>query len=194
MNVVTKSGSNPLHGTVFEFHRNDTMDSRPYAFTAAQAALPKAPFKWNQYGYTAGGPIWRNKIFIMSNFEGYKDRKQFQNNYTVPSVAMRNGDFSAVPVAAARSDAVHGRRRARPDCAAFPGNQIPASRINPISKKLLEFYPEPNGAGTINNYVSQQNRVINKDQFTQRVDFVQSSASTWMGRYSHGREDESLRR
>ncbi len=189
VNVVTKSGSNTVHGTVFEFHRNDAFDSRPYAFTAAQAAQPKAPFKWNQYGYTAGGPIWRNKIFIMSNFEGYKDRKQFQNLYTVPSVAMRNGDFSAVsvPLLDPTQCTVAGGIRT---CATFPGNQIPASRINTISKKLLEFYPEPNAAGTINNYVSQQNRVINKSQYTQRIDFVQSSASTWMGRYSYGKEDE----
>jgi hypothetical protein len=57
VNVVTKSGTNSLHGTVFEFLRNDALDARPYAFTAAQAAAPKAPFNWNQYGYTAGGPV-----------------------------------------------------------------------------------------------------------------------------------------
>src|SRR5688572_13506094 len=56
VNVVTKSGTNQFHGTVFEFHRNDAFDSRPYSFSAAQAALPKPPFKWNQYGYTLGGP------------------------------------------------------------------------------------------------------------------------------------------
>jgi hypothetical protein len=75
-------------------------------------------------------------------------------------------------------------------CATFPGNQIPTNRIHPISQKLLEFYPEPTGAGTSNNYTSQQNRVIDKDQFTQRIDFVQSASSTWMGRYSHSRDDE----
>src|SRR5207247_1941960 len=94
VNVVTKSGTNSLHGTIFEFNRNDAFDSRPYSFTAQQAAAPKAPFKWNQYGYTAGGPIWKNHLFFMSNFEGYKDRKQFQNLYNVPSGAMRRGDFS----------------------------------------------------------------------------------------------------
>ena len=190
VNVVSKSGTNQFHGTVFEFHRNDALDSRPYAFTAAQAAQPKAPFKWNQYGYTAGLPIMRNKIFLMSNFEGYKDRKQFQNNFTVPSVAMRSGDFSAYAGTlydpATCAVGATGVRT----CSAFAGNRIPTSRFHPTSVKLLEFYPEPNAAGTTNNYVSQQNRVINKDQFTQRVDFVQSAASTWMGRYSHGREDE----
>src|SRR2546423_7912651 len=68
VNVVTKSGTNSLHGTLFEFNRNDAFDARPYAFTASQAAAPKAPFKWNQYGYRAGGPVWKNHLFFMSNF------------------------------------------------------------------------------------------------------------------------------
>ena len=75
-------------------------------------------------------------------------------------------------------------------CAAFPENRIPTNRIHPISQKLLEFYPEPTAAGISNNYTSQQYRVIDKDQFTQRLDFVQSASSTWMGRYSHSRDDE----
>src|SRR2546427_272439 len=112
VNVVTKSGTNSLHGTLFEFHRDDALDARPYSFTASQAAAKKAPFKWDQYGYTAGGPVWKNHLFFMSNFEGYRDRKQLQN------------------------------------------------------------------------------RVINKYQYTQRMDLVQSSASSWMGRYSYGKENE----
>ena len=189
VNVVTKSGTNAIHGTVFEFHRNDALDARPYDFTAAQAALPKAPFKWNQYGYTAGGPIWKNKVFFMSNYEGYKDRKTFQNNFTLPTDAMRRGDFSSlsIPLLDPATCTVSGSTRT---CAAFPGNQIPLNRFHPTSVKLLEFYPAPNAAGTTNNYVSTQNRVINKAQFTQRIDVVQSTASTWMGRYSYGDEDE----
>jgi hypothetical protein len=194
VNVVTKSGTNQFHGTVFEFHRNDKFDSRPYSFTAAQAALQKPPFKWNQYGYTLGGPVWTNRVFFMSNWEGYRDRKQFQNNYSLPLAPWRTGDFSSYAgvLYDPATCTVSGSTRT---CATFPGNRIPTNRIHPISQKLLEFYPEPNAAGggatgTVNNYVSQQNRVIDKDQFTQRIDFVQSAASTWMGRYSHSRDDE----
>jgi hypothetical protein len=196
VNVVTKSGTNQFHGTVFEFHRNDAFDSRPYSFTAAQAALPKAPFKWNQYGYTLGGPVWTNKVFFMSNWEGYRDRKQFQNNYSLPLAAWRTGDFSSYsgPLYDPATCTVASASGVR-TCATFPGNRIPANRIHPISQKLLEFYPEPNAVGTdatrtVNNYTGIQNRVIDKDQFTQRFDFVQSSSSTWMGRYSHSRDDE----
>ena len=210
VNVVTKSGSNSLHGTLFEFNRNDAFDAKPYAFTTAQAIAPKAPFKWNQYGYTAGGPVWRNKLFFMSNFEGYKDRKQFQNLYTVPTTAMRNGDFSQLLASGAGAFSaqtgqganvivdpnqctVSGTTRT---CSPFAGNTIPTSRLDPIALKLLEFYPEPNTAGTgtlgtTNNYLSLQNRVIDKNQYTQRIDFVQSSSSTWMGRYSYGNEHET---
>jgi len=205
VNVVTKSGTNNMHGTLFEFLRNDALDARPYSFTAAQAAAPKAPFKWNQYGYTAGGPIWKNKLFFMSNFEGYNDRKQFQTNYSVPSSAMRTGNFSELlsnlggmnaqtgqptgVIVDPTQCAVAGTTRT---CAPFPGNIIPSSRLNAISRKLLEFYPEPNTgtSGLTNNYLSLQDRVIDKYQYTQRTDLVQSSSSSWMGRYSYGKESQ----
>src|SRR4029453_16656407 len=65
VNVVTKSGTNSLHGTVFEFHRDDALDARPYAFNAQQAAGPKGPFKWDQDGETPRGPLWAKKIFFL---------------------------------------------------------------------------------------------------------------------------------
>jgi hypothetical protein len=190
VNVVTKSGSNAYHGTVFEFHRNDKFDARPYAFTAAQAAAPKAPFKWHQFGYTAAGPVMKNRVFFMSNYEGYKDRRTSFNNFNLPSAAMRGGDFSAFAGALVdpATCTVAGSART---CQTFPGNIIPSSRIHPLSTKLLEFYPEPNqpGGGAF-NYLSEQNRTIDRKQYTQRMDFVQSAASTWMGRYSYGHDDE----
>src|SRR5688500_10629540 len=171
VNVVTKSGSNAFHGTVFEFHRNDKFDARPYAFTAAQAAAPKPDFNWHQYGYTANGPVWRNKLFFMSNWEGYKDEKTNLVPFTLPSAAMRSGDFSAfaAPLYDPATCTVAGATRS---CAAFPGNRIPSTRISPFSQKLLEFYPEPNASGTTNNHISTQNRIIDRKQYTQRMDFV----------------------
>jgi Carboxypeptidase regulatory-like domain/TonB-dependent Receptor Plug Domain len=212
VNVVTKSGTNSLHGTVFEFHRDDALDARPYAFTASQAAAPKAPFKWDQYGYTAGGPVLKNHLFYMSNFEGYRDRKQFQSLYSVPSAAMRRGDFSellanlgAINPQTGQPGSLsgpHGGIIVDPTrctvagttrtCNPFAGNIIPSSRFNSISQKLLEFYPEPNNGtgGLVNNYLSLQDREINKYQYTQRMDLIQNSKSSWMGRYSYGRENQ----
>ena len=190
VNVVTKSGSNAFHGTVFEFHRNDKFDSRPYAFTAAQAEAPKAPFNWHQFGYTAAGPVMRNRLFFMSNYEGYIDRKTYLNNFNLPTLAMRSGDFSAVatPLIDPATCTVSGSTRS---CRTFPGNRIPTNRIHPTSQQLLEFYPEPNTSGSAGfNYLSEQNRTIDRKQYTQRMDFVQDAASTWMGRYSYGHDDE----
>jgi hypothetical protein len=164
VNVVTKSGSNAFHGTAWEFHRNDKFDSRPYAFTAAQAAAPKPDFRWHQFGYTATGPVAHNRLFFMSNYEGYKDNKTFLTPFTVPSVAMRSGDFSALaaPLYDPASCTVVGAARS---CQAFAGNRIPSNRISPISQKLLDFYPEPNASGTENNYIATQDRVIDKKQY-----------------------------
>ena len=189
VNVVTKSGSNAFHGTVFEFHRNDKFDARPYAFTAAQAAAPKPDFRWHQFGYTAGGPVAKNRLFFMSNWEGYKDNKTNLVPFTVPTAAMRAGDFSAYTGTLwdPATCSVTGTARS---CLPFAGNQIPSSRIAQISKDLLEFYPEPNATGTANNYISTQDRVIDRKQYTQRMDFIQSAKSLFMGRYSWSHDDE----
>src|SRR5688500_5042973 len=96
VNVVTKSGSNAFRGTAFEFHRNEKFDARPFAFTSAQAAQAKPDLAWHQYGYTATGPVFKNRVFFMSNFEGFIDNKTLINNFTVPTPAMRSGDFSSL--------------------------------------------------------------------------------------------------
>ena len=188
INVSTKSGTNGLHGAVFEFLRNDVLDAKNYAVLPNQHALPKDPFKWNQYGFTVGGPVWlpkifngKDKLFFMTNFEGYKDRKALRGIYTVPTAAMRAGDFSGLPTI--YDPLAPGRT-------AFPNNIIPQSRFHPTSLDLLEFYPAPNVAGTTNNYQNSQKRVINKDQFIQRIDFNESSNSQWFGRYSYGDEQQ----
>jgi hypothetical protein len=150
---------------------------------------PNPDFKWHQFGYTATGPVARNRLFFMSNYEGYKDNKTFLTPFTVPSAAMRSGDFSALatPLYDPATCTVVGAAR---NCQAFAGNRIPTNRINAISQKLLDFYPEPNASGTENNYIATQDRVIDKKQYTQRMDFVQSSAMNWMGRYSYSHDDE----
>jgi hypothetical protein len=126
----------------------------------------------------------------MSNFEGYRDRKQLRGFFNHPSVAMRSGNFSAIANRiydpATRTRGASGVITAEP----FPGNVIPTSRIHPQSIRLLEFYPEPNvnTGSLVSNYQAGLNRRIDKDQFNQRIDFVESKGSTWFGRYSWGDE------
>src|SRR5499433_663227 len=99
VNVLTKSGGNDYHGSLFEFLRNDVLDAQPYSFTSVHPA--KSPFKWNDYGFELDGPVrlpglynGRDKLFFMSNFEGLRRRQNFLSTYSVPTAAMFNGDFS----------------------------------------------------------------------------------------------------
>src|SRR6185436_9695625 len=102
INVSTKPGTNEYHGTLFYFLRNDKLDAKNYAFTPARP--PKDPFKWNQFGFTFGGPVaipklfnGRNKLFFMSNYEWFRQRRQVQAVSSLPSAAMRGGNFSELP-------------------------------------------------------------------------------------------------
>lgn len=198
INVSTKSGGNGYHGTVFEFLRNEKLDATNYAFTQFRPA--RDPFRWNQYGFTLGGPVsipkvfdGRNRLFFMSNLEGFRDRKQLRIVANVASGAMRQGDFSGIanrifdPLSHAREGNVI-------NATPFPGNRVPANRIHPVSAKLLEFFPEPNqaGASLVSNYQAGASRIIDRDQFNQRVDFVESQSSNWFGRYSWGDEIQFL--
>jgi hypothetical protein len=183
VNVSTKSGTNEYHGAAFEFLRNSVLDARPYAFTSSVPA--KAPFKWNQYGFTLGGPIQipklfngKDRLFFMTNFEGFRLHNQTQHVYSTAPDSMRSGDFSQIASTTRIRDPVTGQP--------FPNNVVPASRLAPTSRQLLGFVPTPNiaGAGLANNYLALDNDVTNKDQFTERIDFVESSKSSWFGRYS----------
>jgi len=197
INVLTKSGTNQYHGTLFEFFRNDKLDANPYSFTAIRTS--KDPFKWNQYGFTLGGPVripkifnGKDKLFFMGNYESYRKRGNTTGLYSLAPVAVQGGDFSAIssriydPNSHALAD--DGKTIT---ATLFPGNVIPQNRISPISKKLLEFYQTPVLPGVINNYVTALARPQNRDQFVLRMDYVESSKSTWSGRYSWGDENES---
>ena len=94
VNVVTKSGGNAFHGSVFEFLRDEKFDAKPYAFTSVHPA--KSPFKWNDFGFEADGPVLRDKLFFMGNFEELRRRQTTQSTFTVPTEKMFAGDFSEI--------------------------------------------------------------------------------------------------
>ena len=199
INVSTKPGTNDYHGTAFYFLRNDKLDAKNYAFTSARP--PKDPFKWNQFGFTLGGPIsipkivnGRNRLFFMTNYEWFRQRRAIQAVSSLAAAAMRGGDFSGLPQGTQGIFDPRTRTRQGDVVTAepFPGNIIPTSRIHPISQQLLEFYPVPNvpGAGLRNNFVQAQGRPIDRDQFVGRFDVVESSKSQWSGRYSWGDENQ----
>jgi hypothetical protein len=186
INVVTKSGGNAYHGTLFDFIRNDVWDAKPYAFTTAHP--PKSPFKWNDFGFELDGPVripklldLRDRLFFMVNDEWRLLRQHSQAVYSVPTEAMFNGDFSA-----------WGTTIYDPiDKTPFPGNKIPSDRIDPISKNFLKYYVHSNLPGFSNNYQQMNSFPNNRNAFTLRMDFVESEKSQWTGRYSQGHEDQS---
>jgi hypothetical protein len=189
INVVTKSGGNSFHGAVFEFVRNDKFDAVPYAFTATHPV--KSPFKWNDYGFEVDGPVYipkifngRNRLFFMANDEWKAQRQNSQGTYSVPTPAMFNGDFSAWGTTI--YDPASGATRTP-----FPGNVIPSNRIDPISKKFLNYYVPSNLPGFSSNYTQMNSAPNNRDAFILRMDFVESVKSQWTGRYSWGDENQA---
>lgn len=205
INISTKSGTRNYHGSVFEFLRNDVFDARIYDFTGARAPnTPKEPLRWNQYGFTLDGPVVlpkkifgplgydnRERLFFMGNFEGFRERRTGRGRYQLPPAAWRDGNFSALsnPIYDPLSTRTEGGRLVRTQ---FAGNIIPRNRLHPTALKLLEFYPSPNllpNSLGINHEQSQGSRV-DRDQIIGRGDFIESTKSSWGGRYSWGDEEQ----
>jgi hypothetical protein len=197
INVLTKSGTNQYHGALFEFFRNDKLDATQYAFSALRPS--KDPFKWNQYGFTLGGPVWlpkvfngKDKLFFMANYESYRKRGSTTALYGLASTQIQGGDFSAIANKIYDPNThVLGPDGKTITATPFPGNIIPQNRISSISKQFLEFYHTPTLPGSINNFVEAQPRPENRDQFILRMDYLESGKSNWTGRYSWGDENSS---
>src|SRR5437773_79158 len=160
INVIYKTGSNHLHGTAYEFLRNSALDAKNF-FDPGNKPIP--PFKLNQFGFNLGGPVviprvinGKNKFFFFGDYEGKRVRQAQTFLSSVPINAYRAGDFSAMLPRTILMDP-----RANPRVA-LPNNTIPASAIDPTSARMVALYPQPNGSGTINNFLYnpvQTNRV-----------------------------------
>ncbi len=150
VNVTTRSGTNALHGTLFEFLRNEKLDAKNF-FDPPEK--PKPTFKRNQYGFSVGGPVFipklldgRNKVFFFGDYEGSKRRESSTTLSTIPTLKMRGGDFSELLPQKPILD-TPGQ--------SFPGNIIPASRFDSVGLTLVKLYPEPGTAGLAANYLYQ---------------------------------------
>ena len=199
VNVSTKSGSNKFRGTVFEFARHSSLDAKNFF---DRQDLPIPPFKRNQYGFTLSGPVvlpkivdGRNKLFFMFNWEGLRENKSLTQSPSLPLTAWRTGDFSGLRDASGNLIPIYDPATRVFDAAGnvlqaptqFPGNRIPANRIHPVSQGLLEYYPLPQQEITGPNFVNDEARDVNADQYTYRIDFTQGK-STWVFRHSISHE------
>ncbi|HVD94193.1 MAG TPA: TonB-dependent receptor [Vicinamibacterales bacterium] len=166
-NVTLKSGTNTLKGTGFSFFNNEKTNAGDYF------SHLKAPTKFLNAGFTLGGPIVRNKVFFFGDYQRTIDNFGYIVRTTVPTVAMRNGDFSAVTqhIYDPLTGDITGANRV-----AFPNNQIPADRISPIAKQLLAFVPLPNIQAALgqNNFQQAQVRKKTTDGFDAKVNYTMS--------------------
>jgi outer membrane receptor protein involved in Fe transport len=156
INMQLRTGTNALHGSVFEFLRNQKMDARGYF---RPQPLPKDILRRNQFGAVVAGPVKRDKTFFMIGYEGQRSAIERAGSSVVLTPEQRRGDYTgAAPVI----DPLSG--------SPFPGNIIPASRINPVSARIVNQYmPLPNIAGAV-NYAGVTQDVTDIDQVLGRVD------------------------
>ena len=174
-NIVTRSGSNRLHGDAWEFLRNDKLDAANFFENADGFA--KSEYRQNQFGGTLGGPIRKDKTFFFGYYEGFRNRQgETINGVRVPSALERQGDFS--------EDGPLLNFFAPGGPAPLPGSVVPF--IDPTAQKVLELYPLPNArdaSGVLDLYNATQILRDNEDQFGVRIDHYLSSRDTLNFRY-----------
>lgn len=189
VNIAIKSGTRDLHGSAYWYVRNDKFDAND--FFANRQARGKVPFRQNQYGLSAGGPVvlpkiynGRDKTFWFASWEGFRWRRGQTGQSTVPVEEMRGGDFSSLtqriydPLTGALDSA--GRIIRQP----FAGNRIPAARINPGMKFVVDkLVPLPNRPGTVNNLLQAEGQRNDRDMFVARVDHSFGQNDVIFGRF-----------
>jgi hypothetical protein len=183
VNMVIKSGTNQFHGVVYEFLRNSQLDAND--FFSNKAGRPLTSFKRNQYGFTAGGPIIRDKAFFFFNYEALRLRSRGQSSGTVPTTLERHGDFSqsrqlvgstCSPVqifdpSTTRANPAGGFLRDP-----FPGNVIPTSRQDKVGANIATYFPDPTSSGAactgINNFLSNKSNPTDTNEIDTKFDWV----------------------
>jgi hypothetical protein len=191
INQVMKTGTNQIHGSLYEFNQPSNLTANN--FFNNKSGIPNPVTHFNQYGVTAGGPVWiphvfngKDKLFWFFAWEGLKDSQPNPTFLSVPTDAEKQGNFSQIltadgtqlynPYTATQSGSTITRQM-------YPGNIIPASQINPIAMAYLQFYPEPNvftGVVKADGYDNYDSNVTSKDNYSTelgRLDYNMSQNS-----------------
>lgn len=210
INLVTRSGTNALKGTLFEFLRDDALDAN--GWTNNRNGIEKAPLNYNQFGGTAGGPIWlpeaagplaydgRNRSFFFFNYEGIRYDSSTTILSRVPTERERQGDFSETFIRTSAGSFVPvqlydpATTRANPAGSGFVRDRfttpvIPGSRLDPVALQALQYYPLPNRTPEDptgrDNFISTPGIVSDTNQYTVRIDHQFTAANRLFVRYSH---------
>jgi hypothetical protein len=177
INVITKAGTNTYHGEAYDYLRNDIFDAKNYFDTTDHK------FRQNQFGGVFGGPIIKGHTFFFFSYEGTRIRQSQPQLFSVPSEAYRSGNFTGAAT-------IYDPRTTQPvpggfTRAPFPGNIIPANRIDPVAQAILaQLIPHPNLPGISGNLTAAPLRTENSDQYSIRVDHHFSHSHTVFARYT----------
>jgi hypothetical protein len=187
INVASKAGTNGIHGVLYEYLRNNDLDAKNFFDRPG----PIPGYKRNQFGASIGGPIKKDKTFYFGNYEGTRIRQGITKVATVPTAAMKSGDFSALSTVIydpASLHTVNGAQVRNP----FAGKVIPTAQISPVARNVLALYPNPNTPGTSaanGLFTSSPTKTDDFDQFTVRIDHRFNENNTLFGRYSYSQEN-----
>lgn len=197
--IVLRTGTNQLHGQLFEFIKNDNLNSNGYSANAANVRRPE--YKNNTFGFTVDGPVvipkllnGKNKLFWMLSLESLRERNPQIQLWTVPTAAERRGDYSQIVDSQRRSISIYDplTTRTNPNGAGFirtpfAGNVIPGGRINPVAAKLMEFYPAANRVSENvdgqNNYLFVNSSKNSYNQWLGKLDWAITDRHRVSGRY-----------
>jgi hypothetical protein len=176
INVVTRAGANAFRGSLFEFHRNETFDSKNF-FQAANEPLP--PLRQNQFGGAIGGPIVSNRSFFFGSYEGTKLRRSQTTVFSVPTAAARSGNFAGLasicdPLTIPTTGV----------CQPFANNQIPATRIDRIATAFLGNVPLPTASANFQNLAATEELTRDLHQFSARLDHKLGVSDQLLARFS----------
>ena len=201
VNLATKSGTNQYHGSAYEYLRNRVLNAN--SFFSNKAGLSTVPFTQNQYGGSVGGPIIKDKTFLFAGAEAFSQRTGTTGTYTVPTNALRSGDFSNLRTASGALTVIYDPAttcgvQGTASCPAgqaqrlpFPGNVIPTARFDKTAEIMRKYWPLSNVAGTpftaTNNYITNYATGIDRHSFQGRVDHNLSETQRLFFRYTRWR-------
>jgi hypothetical protein len=182
VNLTTKAGTKDFHGSVFEFLRNEALNARNLFLPATTASPGKPLFRRNQFGFTSGGPIERDRTFFFIDYQGSRQAIARPRTSNVPTLAQRQGIFTQT---------IYDPQTTTTDSSGaivrtpFSNNTIPTDRFDKVAQSLLSLYPLPTSSGTSNNYTRIGTERENQDQGDLRIDHRLSPTDQLFGRISY---------
>ena len=197
INLVTRSGTNDIHGTAYEFLRNDKLDARN-AF-----ARTRLPLRYNQYGASVGGPVIKNRTFGFFNWEEYRLVRSRPRIRNVPIPDFLRGDFSQLRTASGALIPLYDPDTTRPNPDGgglvrdrYPDNQVPSAKFDPSAQQVVPWWPAPNKTPSnqytfSQNYQDSDNRRVNWSQWNLKVDHRFSDKNVMFARYTSARHQPS---